>query len=141
ENRPLDIWPAFQFLMPGLMGSRTSFERTLAENPGASKARIKAQIAPFMLRRTKEQVAKELPEKVIIDQACPITPLQAREYSRICVEGIARLGDDLGAAIKSNRFGTLSLLTRLRQASCDPQLLPWVEAGIEESGKLMVLLE
>lgn len=141
ENKPLDIWPAFQFLMPGLLGSRDSFDRLFSENPGAFKARLKAQIRPFMLRRTKSEVALELPEKVIMDLECPVTSLQAREYQRICEEGLTRLGDDLGGALRVNRFATLSLLTRLRQVSCDPQLLPWVEASLEESGKLMVLLE
>lgn len=141
ENKPLDIWPAFQFLMPGLLGSRSSFERRLSDNPGAFKARLRLQTRPFMLRRTKSDVAKELPDKVLITQACPITPLQAQEYSRICEEGLARLGDDFGAAIRSNRFAALALLTRLRQVSCDPHLLPWLDAELEDSGKLMVLLE
>ena len=141
ENKPLDIWPAFQFLMPGLLGPRSTFERRAAENPGLFNALLKAQIAPFMLRRTKSQVATELPEKVIVDLSCPVTPLQAREYARLCEEGLARFGDDLGQALRTNRFGALSLITRLRQASCDPQLLPWIEAPLEESGKLMVLLE
>ena len=141
ENKPLDIWPAFQFLMPGLLGSREQFDRLFSENPGAFKARLRAQIKPFMLRRTKSEVALELPEKVVMDLECPVTPVQAREYQRICEEGLARFGDDLGNALRANRFATLSLLTRLRQASCDPQLLPWVETGLEDSGKLMVLLE
>ena len=51
------------------------------------------------------------------------------------------MGNDLGSALKGNRFAALSLLTRLRQASCDPDLLPWVTSELEESGKLMVLLE
>ncbi|MDQ8179856.1 DEAD/DEAH box helicase [Pelagicoccus sp. SDUM812005] len=141
ENKPLDIWPAFQFLMPGMLGSREQFDRLYAENPGAFKARLRAQIKPFMLRRTKSEVALELPEKTIVDLECPVTPVQAREYQRICEEGLARFGDDLGSAMRTNRFATLSLLTRLRQVSCDPQLLPWMEASIEDSGKLMVLLE
>lgn len=141
ENRPLDIWPSFQFLMPGLLGRRGSFERELQKNPNRFKARLRAQIAPFMLRRTKEQVAKDLPEKILIDQVCPVTATQSKEYGRICAAGIARLGNDLGSALKGNRFAALSLLTRLRQASCDPDLLPWVTSDLNESGKLMVLLE
>ncbi len=141
ENKPLDIWPAFQFLMPGMLGSRDQFDRLYGENPGAFKARLRAQIKPFMLRRTKSEVALELPEKVIVDLECPVTPVQAREYKRICEEGLARFGDDLGSAMRTSRFATLSLLTRLRQVSCDPQLLPWMDASIEDSGKLMVLLE
>lgn len=141
ENKPLDIWPSFQFLMPGLLGKRSYFEKRLLDNPVSFKARLKAQIAPFMLRRTKDQVAHDLPEKIIIDQQCPVTPVQASEYARICATGLERLGNDFGSAMKGHRFAALSLLTRLRQASCDPNLLPWVEAGLEDSGKLMVLLE
>ncbi|MBC2604618.1 DEAD/DEAH box helicase [Pelagicoccus albus] len=141
ENKPLDIWPAFQFLMPGMLGSRAQFDSMFSENPGAFKARLRAQIKPFMLRRTKGEVALELPEKLIMDLECPVTSFQAREYSRICEEGLQRFGDDLGNALRANRFATLSLLTRLRQVSCDPHLLPWMDANIEDSGKLMVLLE
>lgn len=141
ENRPLDIWPAFQFLMPGLLGSRHQFERRLKENPAAFKARLRDQIRPFVLRRTKDQVADDLPDKIVIDQVCSISKLQATEYASICSAGMERIGNDLGSALKTHRFAALSLLTRLRQASCDPQLLPWIEASLEDSGKLMVLLE
>jgi len=141
ENKPLDIWPAFHFLMPGLLASRKTFEANMASNPGKSKILLREQIAPFMLRRTKGQVAEDLPEKVIIDQHCPVSKTQAMEYQKICEEGLKRLGDDSRAAMQQNRFAALSLLTRLRQASCDPALLPWVESDLEESGKLMMLLE
>jgi len=141
ENKPLDIWPSFQFLMPGLLGSRRLFEQRQQANPGPFKARLRMQIAPFMLRRTKSEVASELPEKVLIDQQCPVTKRQANEYASVCAAGLERLGSDFNNALKGNRFAALSLLTRLRQASCDPSLLPWVEAELEDSGKLMVLLE
>src|SRR5690606_28972822 len=87
ENKPLDLWPTFEFLMPGLLGSRAEFERRYAENPGAFKARLRAQISPFMLRRTKDAVARDLPEKTVMDLVCPMTPRQAAEYARICDEG------------------------------------------------------
>lgn len=141
ENKPLDLWPTFEFLMPGLLGGRAPFERRYAENPGAFKARLRAQIAPFMLRRTKDAVARDLPEKTVMDLVCPMTPRQTAEYARICDEGLRRLGSDFGKTLRENRFATLSLLTRLRQVSCDPDLLPWVSSHFEDSGKLMVLLE
>lgn len=141
ENKPLDIWPAFRFLMPGLLGTKKEFESGFIENPGAFKARLKTQIEPFMLRRTKSEVAKDLPDKVIIDQLCDLTKKQATEYSRLCTEGMERLGNDFGKALKQNRFAIFSLLTRLRQVSCDPHLLPWVDTKLEDSGKLMMLLE
>ncbi len=141
ENKPLDIWPSFQFLMPGLLGSRRKFELRQQANPGPFRMRLKMQIAPFMLRRTKSQVAHDLPEKIVIDQLCPVTKRQAKEYSGICSAGLERLGSNFSDALKGHRFAALSLLTRLRQASCDPSLLPWVESELEDSGKLMVLLE
>tara|TARA_B100000212_G_scaffold294253_1_gene236875 strand:+ start:10237 stop:12732 length:2496 start_codon:yes stop_codon:yes gene_type:complete len=141
ENKPLDIWPSFQFLMPGLLGSRSKFELRQQANPGPFKARLKMQIAPFMLRRTKSQVAHDLPDKIVIDQLCPVTKRQAKEYSAICASGMERLGSNFSEALKGQRFAALSVLTRLRQASCDPSLLPWVESKLEDSGKLMVLLE
>lgn len=141
ENKPLDIWPSFQFLMPGLLGSRRMFEQRQQANPGPFKARLRTQIAPFMLRRTKSQVARDLPEKIVIDQHCPVTERQAKEYASICAAGLERLGGDFSEALRGHRFAALSLLTRLRQASCDPSLLPWVESELEDSGKLMVLLE
>ncbi|MCH6257022.1 DEAD/DEAH box helicase [Puniceicoccaceae bacterium K14] len=141
ENKPLDIWPAFRFLMPGLLGTKKDFESRFAENPGAFKARLKTQIEPFMLRRTKAEVAKDLPEKIIIDHHCDLTKKQVDEYSRLCSEGMERLSNDKGKAMNKNRFAIFSLLTRLRQVSCDPDLLPWMEAKLEDSGKLMMLLE
>ncbi len=141
ENRPVDLWPAFRYILPGLLGDRKDFEKRLNENSAGFKERLKAQIAPFMLRRTKTAVAKDLPEKILIDQFCTMTKAQSVEYARICTEGIKKFGDDVGEAMQTNRFGILSLLTRLRQVSCDPDLLPWMESSIEESSKIMTLLE
>ncbi|RME70916.1 MAG: DEAD/DEAH box helicase, partial [Verrucomicrobia bacterium] len=63
------------------------------------------------------------------------------EYARICREGMERLGDDINKALREKAFGFLSLLTRLRQVCCDPDLLPWLSADLSESGKLMTLAE
>ena len=59
-----------------------------------------AQLAPFILRRTKKEVAQELPPKVEMDLICPLTEVQRSAYARICAEGLARLGDDVGAAMR-----------------------------------------
>ena len=77
--------------------------------------RLRQQVAPFILRRTKNEVAKELPPKVEMDLLCPLTDVQRTEYARICTEGLARLGEDIGLALREKSFGFLALLTRLRQ--------------------------
>jgi SNF2 family DNA or RNA helicase len=141
ENRRLDLWSLFHFLLPGLLGTRRQFESTLGRNRESMVERLRAQLAPFMLRRTKAQVAKELPPKVETTLLSPLTDLQRREYARVCTEGLARLGDDIGKALREKSFGFLSLLTRLRQICCDPDLLPWLDADPAESGKLNMLVE
>ena len=66
ENRLLDMWTSFRWLMPGLMGTRKAFEETIASKPDAV-AHVRRHISPFVLRRLKTEVASELPEKIYID--------------------------------------------------------------------------
>jgi len=103
--------------------------------------KLRRQLEPFILRRTKAQVATELPPKVEVDVLCPLTDLQRSEYARVCREGLDRLGDDINRAMREKAFGFLSLLTRLRQICCDPDLLPWLSADPAASGKLQLLVE
>jgi len=141
ENRQLDLWSIFRFLLPGLLGSRTSFEAALTADREGTLTRLRAQLAPFILRRTKREVAQELPPKVEMDLICPLTDVQRAEYARICAEGLERLGDDVGAAMREKSFGFLALLTRLRQTCCDPDMLPWQKAPLTDSGKINLLVE
>ncbi len=141
ENRQLDLWSIFRFLLPGLLGSRTTFESALNQDREGTLTRLRAQLAPFILRRTKNEVATELPQKVEMDLICPLTDVQRAEYAKICTEGLARLGDDVGAAMREKSFGFLALLTRLRQTCCDPDMLPWLKAPLADSGKITILVE
>ncbi len=141
ENRQLDLWSIFRFLLPGLLGSRASFESALNADRDGTLTRLRAQLAPFILRRTKREVATELPPKLEMDLICPLTDVQRAEYARICSEGLERLGDDVGAAMREKSFGFLALLTRLRQTCCDPDMLPWLKAPLADSGKINLLVE
>lgn len=141
ENRQLDLWSIFRFLLPGLLGSRSAFESALNTDRQHTLVRLRAQLAPFILRRTKKEVAKELPPKVEMDLLCPLTDVQRAEYAHTCSEGLERLGDDVGAAIREKSFGFLALLTRLRQTCCDPDMLPWRKSPLTDSGKIMLLVD
>jgi SNF2 family DNA or RNA helicase len=141
ENRQLDLWSIFRFLLPGLLGSRASFEAALTADRDGTLGRLRAQLAPFILRRTKKEVATQLPPKLEMDLICPLTDVQRAEYARICSEGLERLGDDVGAAMREKSFGFLALLTRLRQTCCDPDMLPWLKAPLSDSGKINLLVE
>lgn len=144
ENRLLDLWTLFRFLMPGLLGSRRIFEdyaeSTNAELRGTFEKRLRRQIAPFILRRQKDKVGTELPPKMEMDLICPITELQRQTYEKLLAHGRDELGDDLQAAMQNNTMHFFSLLTRLRQVCCDPGLVPDVTAEVGQSGKVQMLL-
>ena len=144
ENRLLDLWTIFRFLMPGLLGTRRRFEDAV-ENQDSERRieferRLRKQIAPFMLRRQKDKVGKDLPPKVEMDLICPITELQRQTYEGLLAKGREELGDDLQEAMQQQAMSFFSLLTRLRQACCDPGLIPEVQADLAQSGKIQTLL-
>ncbi len=143
ENRQLDLWSLFRYLMPGLLGSRAEFEQRVQQNPEDCLEQLRVQLAPFILRRTKKVVARELPGKVETTLTAPLTGTQREEYAGICREGIQRLttGEEAQGAMRDRSFTLFSLLTRLRQVCCDPDLLPWLSAPLAESGKINLLLE
>lgn len=144
ENRLLDLWTLFRFLMPGLLGTRRRFEDAAelenVERRAVFEKRLRSQIAPFILRRQKDKVGKDLPPKVEMDLICPITDLQRQVYEGLLNKGREELGSDLQAAMQTQAMSFFSLLTRLRQACCDPGLIPDVTAGLEQSGKIQTLL-
>ena len=140
ENSPLDLWTIFRYLMPGLLGSRKELEFALQQNPIETADLIRRQVAPFVLRRIKTEVAKELPPKWETDLPCPLTEEQSREY-RILANGAKdELGDDLQAGMKNAPTHIFSLLTRLRQTCCDASLLPWRKGVEPSSGKTNLLM-
>jgi hypothetical protein len=140
ENRPLDLWTLFRFLMPGLLGSRHRFEDA-TKNSARFIPRLRQQIAPFVLRRTKAVVADDLPPKVESVLSCPLTPLQRRLYTELVAGAGKRFGSDMSKVSGEERMHLFSLLTRLRQACCDPQLLPGTAAPWNQSGKLLALVQ
>ncbi len=147
ENRHLDLWTIFRFLMPGLLGRRATFEELFsdAEDSEEILEKIRVQISPFILRRTKNEVAKELPEKTQNVLICPLSERQRALYSDFVEASLKEFeGDKISptAALGKNALGVLTLLMRLRQISCDPALLPGEEnIAFSESGKISVLLE
>ncbi len=142
ENRLLDMWTAFRWLMPGLMGGRKRFEVFVQQNSSETINTIRKQISPFLLRRLKSEVARELPEKIFIDLLCPMSDIQKVEYFAL----VEKTKSELHEASRNNsksRFTVLSLLTRLRQACCDARLLPWVaeNSSTDVGGKISVLTD
>lgn len=147
ENGVRDLWSIFRFVQPGWLGGREEFKSRYegCDSPAAME-RLKLKISPFFLRRTKDQVAPDLPTKLVIDEFCDLTPDQQSVYKQLLEEGRRRVDEMLdsknsGAA----RMRMLTALLRLRQTCCDlailgnerfNQMLP-----AKRSGKLERLLE
>ncbi|HEV2739790.1 MAG TPA: SNF2-related protein [Candidatus Elarobacter sp.] len=147
ENSLRDLWAIFGFVEPGLLGSEASFRRRfelpIADGDEAAAASLRSRLEPFVLRRTKEDVAKELPERTEAVIECELTPLQRRLYRGIAEAArrdvLAKFDDD-GA--EATTVHVLAALTRLRQVCAHPGLLvPEYLDDPEASGKFDAFVE
>ncbi|HEX2853139.1 MAG TPA: DEAD/DEAH box helicase [Opitutaceae bacterium] len=133
ENSLDDLRSLFEFLLPGYLDRVPAGLR--ADERVWFDDRLRAKTAPYILRRTKQSVAPELPEKLEQTVWCEMAPAQARLY-RTTQEKSERALLDLagsGASEASLRFAALTQLLRLRQIACDPRLLQKQEIREDES--------
>jgi superfamily II DNA or RNA helicase len=147
ENSLRDLWAIFGFVEPGLLGSEASFRRRfelpIADGDEAAAASLRSRLEPFVLRRTKEDVAKELPERTEAVIECELTPLQRRLYRGIAEAArrdvLAKFDED-GA--EATTIHVLAALTRLRQVCAHPGLLvPEYLDDPDASGKFDAFVE
>ena len=147
ENRLSEIWSIFDYVSPGLLGPLDKFEerysRPIDAGDQKAAARLRATIHPFILRRTKSEVARDLPEKIETDQFCELTGEQAALYAAVLKEVRAQvMGEVERQGLARSHIQILAGLTRLRQAACDPRLLGLPREFVDEdSGKLVALRE
>ena len=126
ENSARDLWAIFRFIQPGWLGSRKDFaeryEQQLQSPDTAARAGqlLRIKTSPFTLRRTKQQVAPELPSKIFIDEFCTLSTDQSALYREIQREGQKRIDEirDSGQNAAA-RMQALTTLLRLRQVCCD----------------------
>ena len=147
ENRLSEIWSIFEFVSPGLLGPLPKFEEKFARpiDQGDSKkaARLRATIHPFILRRTKMEVAKDLPPKIEVDKIIDMPGDQQAIYMQVLREVRAQvMGEVERVGVAKSQLHILAGLTKLRQAACDPRLLGLPrEFSHDDSGKLSALRE
>ncbi len=146
ENRLLDLWSLFAFAMPGLLGSQGAFKRLYDDraDPAAARTRLAARVRHFLLRRTKNQVARDLPPRIEEEIVCELEGPQRTLYDAELKRARQILLGVSGArAFDAQRFNILQSLLRLRQICCDPRLIGGGPAGGGEpsSAKLDALLE
>lgn len=144
ENNLTELWSVFDFVLPGYLSSHSRFveryETPISRGDGAVLSQLGKQIKPFILRRLKQDVLKELPEKIEHVIAAELTEEQKKLY----VAYLEQARSDLFTEISQNGFDKshmkiLAVLTRLRQLCCHPSL--FVDNYEGDSGKLQLLKE
>jgi hypothetical protein len=125
ENRLLDLWSLMAFAMPGVLGSRHQFGKLYdAKGDPFARRRLAARVRPFLLRRTKSQVAKDLPDRVEEDLFCEIEGEQKTLYrAELKRAQQMLLKIQTQKQLAQERFHFLVSLLRLRQICCHPALV------------------
>ncbi len=126
ENSARDLWSIFRFIQPGWLGTRKDFQDRYETPLQAPETRhqaatlLRLKTSPFILRRTKSEVAPELPSKIMIDEFCELSRDQLTTYREIQKQGLQMI-DQIRASgqTAAARMQSLTTLLRLRQSCCD----------------------
>ncbi|HEY9855613.1 MAG TPA: SNF2-related protein, partial [Stenomitos sp.] len=125
ENNLLELWSLFHFLMPGYLGSERQFrDRYIKTGQTENAGLLRRRTQPFILRRLKQEVARDLPPRSDMVSFCELGPEQRRFYDELLMSvrsEVMGAVDRVGLA--RSRFNVLEGLLRLRQACCDPQMV------------------
>ena len=127
ENSLSDLWSLLSLTCPGLLPPWETFQRQVRrpiENGAdpAMLARLSAYVAPFVLRRTKEEVAPDLPDKIVDVVRVDLGKEHRHIYDQFLARERARILDLL-RDVDANRMSVLASITRLRQLALDPALV------------------
>lgn len=148
ENHLGELWSQFNFLLPGFLKDSTTFSKTFRQPIERYKdkdvqKKLVQRVKPFLLRRTKENVAKELPEKTSIIKRVELEGAQRDLYETVRLAMFGKVKDALSSkGLAKSQIIILDALLKLRQVCCDPRLLA-VQAAkkVTSSAKLELLLD
>lgn len=148
ENHLGDLWSQFDFLLPGMLGDAKSFNKTWRlpiEKQGNTLRRdlLAQRVRPFILRRRKQDVAADLPEKTLIVRSVELSGAQRDLYETVRVAMDQRVREEIAdKGYSRSHIIILDALLKLRQVCCDPRLLKLAAAQkVQEHAKLDLLME
>lgn len=143
ENHLGELWSQFAFLMPGMLGDLKRFDRAFRKpiekgGDAARRALLAQRLRPFILRRTKGQVAADLPPKTEILQPIEISGDQRDLYETVRLAMHDKVREEIAAkGLARSHIIVLDALLKLRQACCDPRLVKAAAARkVKTSAKL-----
>ena len=147
ENHLGELWSQFDFLLPGFLGDSNSFTkywRTPIEKLGDARRRdlLARRIRPFILRRKKEEVARELPPKTIIVRTVELEGSQRDLYEAVRAAMDEKVREEIASkGFNRSQIVILDALLKLRQVCCDPRLVKVASAQkVKERAKLDLLM-
>lgn len=128
ENSISELWSIFDFLMPGYLLNRTQFIKKfekpiIKENDKIKLNELKQMTAPFILRRLKKDVLKDLPDKVEQIIHVELAEKQRKIYDMTLLKLQEKISNKDEKEINSSKIEILSYLTKLRQICCNPRLV------------------
>ena len=148
ENHLGELWSLLDFLLPGLLGNNKQFRRFFRSpiekhDNEATAERLSRRIRPFLLRRTKQQVATELPPKTEITQTVMLEGKQRELYETVRLAMHRRVREEIERqGLGRSHIVVLDALLKLRQVCCDPRLVKIDKArDVTQSAKLEMLME
>ncbi|MGE4556123.1 MAG: SNF2-related protein [Desulfovibrionaceae bacterium] len=136
ENNLFELWSLFEFLMPGFLGSQHTFQRGIVkpikDGDDETLELLRNRVKPFILRRTKKEVAKDLPPKIETVHYCDLIDEQRELYNALASklkEQVLKTVEEKGMA--KSQMSILDALLKLRQICCHPRLLKLDMPGVE----------
>lgn len=142
ENGLSELWSIFDFLLPGYLYSLNyftkNFEKPIQMGDDKRQEQLQKLVSPFILRRTKKQVLKDLPDKVEKDLWLNLSP----EEKQLYLANLAQVNEQLQQQLELEKVDSiliLAMMTRLRQICCEPRML--YENYTGESTKFKMCLD
>ena len=147
ENQLGDIWSLAELVTPGLLGPLDGFRRNYArpitrDNDAVATARLARRLRPFLLRRTKDEVARDLPAKTEMSEWIDLEAGQLALYESVRLLMHKRVRDEIArVGLMRSQIILLDAMLKLRQVCCDPRLMPTQPGRNAGSAKLARLFE
>ena len=147
QNTTMDLWSQFEFLNPGILGGQKPFRDQWVkpieqENNPAAEKMLHKSVAPFILRRAKQQVAKDLPPLTSSQIECPMDTIQQSVYEKYRQVYHKIVNEEIDArGVRESRFTVLEGLTRLRQICCAPSLVDGEDGSSAKLKRFVELTE
>ena len=145
ENHLGELWAQFDFLMPGYLYDQKNFSslfRKPIEQEGSENRQqaLNIRVRPFLLRRLKEDVAKELPDKTNIIRSIELEGSQRALYESVRLAMQKKVRDSVAAmGVAKSQIIVLDALMKMRQVCCDPRLLKQMDTTGVKSAKMEML--